>query len=377
MLQIKNKRAREEHIDDEYVDDLAEEEEDNEAEDAFDVCPDEEMFDSMEEERRHVENLCNIDLTAAPAPPTPPTRALPEEHSYRGFDETPGVLSALGKLPSLDLAAANDRLKKDAESHMTSLISCGSFWKKLGDSTGNGTYGVGKSDRDKFERDLVRRMNCWMVELCTQGKETGIAVRFITKGGNYGVLVKSPRAMGEIFARFRVAAFNEEVEFARDHHQYSTGPSNRIKAKGLRWDSKAQEYKKPDSQLDFVNLFEIWRRHPDHATASTLGFIPKPKYLIDLQHPLMHDQLNSWAGFAPGFTREEVATYKDWESLRWFFNHLNFTWCDREEDFVYLLKKWAQKMQMPWLKQSVSEGVGGRQGVGKTAVFLLLGKIIG
>lgn len=52
-------------------------------------------------------------------------------------------------------------------------------------------------------------------------------------------------------------------------------------------------------------------------------------------------------------------------------------WCDNDVEFVYLIKKWAQKLQFPWLKQEICEAVGGDEGTGKTSVFLILGKIIG
>lgn len=56
---------------------------------------------------------------------------------------------------------------------------------------------------------------------------------------------------------------------------------------------------------------------------------------------------------------------------------MNYVWCDTETEFVYLIRKWAQKLQRPWLKQEVCEAVGGDEGTGKTSVFLILGKIIG
>lgn len=41
------------------------------------------------------------------------------------------------------------------------------------------------------------------------------------------------------------------------------------------------------------------------------------------------------------------------------------------------MKKWAQKVQQPWIKQEIADCISGKQGTGKSSIFLLFARIFG
>lgn len=112
---------------------------------------------------------------------------------------------------------------------------------------------------------------------------------------------------------------------------------------------------------------EMYRRYHDAANVTI-------KELSRFFHPTF---LNTFSGFTRGFSRDEVADFKNWNLIIPFILHLRFNWCANDSEFNYLLLWWATTIQRPWEKHGVALVVQGEQGIGKSSPIVAIMKGLG
>lgn len=230
-------------------------------------------------------------------------------------------------------------------------------------------------------------MNYWFGMVSENGRDTQILVRYITPFGNYGILLKTVHSLSVLFTGYRVPALDLDTQFKIDNHyvieNYGVIPKGTPK-------TKDGEYHKPAPQIVYKSLLEIWLEHPNKATYGKIIFDPRPPFL--LPHVSQRD-FNKWSGYSPGVSvfisakphtllvlqRRGGKLYRvgsfalviptpQLHMYAVYRDHLTrppnslffFAGCDNDEEFCYLIKKWAQKFQLPWLKQEVADAIGGK-----------------
>lgn len=204
---------------------------------------------------------------------------------------------------SINLQLANEReLQKDALYMEASINAFCRKWCELDAQLKK--YALSVHGRKKFEDELVNRMNSWIGLVTENSKDNSIVLRYITRQGNFGVLLKNKEAMRQMFECWKVRTYDKEKEFTRDNF-YITTTLKEMVPKGARKDPKTGEYIRPPSMLVLKSIFDIWWDHPNKKKYCKVYFSPKPHYLTAASN--RHD-LNTWSGYAPGYVTIEFAS---------------------------------------------------------------------
>ena len=124
----------------------------------------------------------------------------------------------------------------------------------------------------------------------------------------------------------------------------------------------------PMVKKDFITVADIWLESEEKLNYDNVYFNPS----MSNPHPRF---LNVWSGFR--YPEERVRDFDDWTIIRPFLNHLKWSWCDSEEQYVQLLRRLAYPLQNPGKKSGVVLAVGGEEGTGKTGILLKIKDIIG
>lgn len=114
-----------------------------------------------------------------------------------------------------------------------------------------------------------------------------------------------------------------------------------------------------------VNPFNIWLENFNRKDVDQIVFNPKD------DSPPNH--FNTWKGFA----LENTGEY-DIDEVQPVLDLVRDVWADGDEEFFnYVLNWFAHILQTPWEKNGVCIALQSMQGVGKTLLVSLIGKIIG
>lgn len=120
---------------------------------------------------------------------------------------------------------------------------------------------------------------------------------------------------------------------------------------------------------------EIWMKHNEKKTLSTIVFDPRPDSLNS-------NNLNIYQGMditvqeCKRFVEERGLDYKKW--IEPILNHIREIWCsDNRIVYNYVLKWMAHAITKPWIKMGVALVLVGSEGCGKSMIVNALGKCFG
>jgi hypothetical protein len=171
----------------------------------------------------------------------------------------------------------------------------------------------------------------------TEEKDPLIVQKTLVKN-SFDFKIKSIESFRKLFDLKKVpCCTNESCEIAK--HAYGSP----LKKQG-ELPSKKEE---PTLTLEFKTLAEIWLESTKHREFTSIVYNPRP---LKMQTSTEKKQFNAFKGFAPGFSRDDVLKYKDWDALVLFMNHIRYTWCDDNEQFAHVLSWMACILQKPWVK---------------------------
>ncbi len=141
---------------------------------------------------------------------------------------------------------------------------------------------------------------------------------------------------------------------------------DQLKETAVRSHFKKYTFKvKVDGKVVKINPFNIWLDNFNRKDVDKIVFNPKD------DSPPHH--FNSWTGF-----KYQNTGAFDHEKIQPFLDLIYDVWADGDEAFYnYALNWFAHILQKPWKKNGVCIALQSRQGVGKTLVVSLIGRIIG
>lgn len=95
--------------------------------------------------------------------------------------------------------------------------------------------------------------------------------------------------------------------------------------------------------------------------------------------------LNRWGGVAYSWAhvQSKIKSYKE-EGLEYctemcylILAHIRYCWCSTDEEYIWMVRWLAANLQRPGLVMGKVPVVAGKEGVGKTMIFHLLGRLLG
>ena len=114
-----------------------------------------------------------------------------------------------------------------------------------------------------------------------------------------------------------------------------------------------------------INPFDIWLDSIDRKDINTIVFNPKGD--------INDDEFNIWKGF-----KYKQKNKGDAEKIKPFLNHIKHIWADDDETtFNYILNWFSKLLQQPWKKNNICLVLHSIEGVGKSFILDMIGKIIG
>ena len=118
-------------------------------------------------------------------------------------------------------------------------------------------------------------------------------------------------------------------------------------------------------QLIKMNPFDLWFNHIDRKDINTIVFNPKGD--------VSKNEFNIWKGF--NIQKESEG---DPEKIKPFLNHILNIWSDGNEDtYNYILNWFSKLLQEPHKKNNICLVLHSIEGVGKSFILDMIGKIIG
>ena len=231
---------------------------------------------------------------------------------------------------------------------------------------------------DKLETAIVKKMNKWFGKINAGFSDLRIACRIVKKNC-FDFEFKTINGFKEFLSAYSIPTYNKE-DYAKikNYEKNRTDYLSNAEINPLPICKKIK-LNNGETQNKFIiriekkSIANIWLEHKHSASYERVVMNPRPSYFVNAARK---NELNQWGGYY--LHREAVKEYTDWSILVRLFNHINYTWCDNEQEFCYILAKMAIKLQKPWLKTGVCIGLGGDEGTGKTLIIdEFYGRIIG
>ncbi len=114
-----------------------------------------------------------------------------------------------------------------------------------------------------------------------------------------------------------------------------------------------------------TNPFDIWFNHIDRKDIDRIVFNPKG----DVED----NEFNIWKGF-----KYKKKAEGDECKIQDFLNHIRHIWAnDNEDTYNYILNWFSKLLQNPWKKNNICLVLHSIEGVGKSFILDMIGKIIG
>jgi len=114
-----------------------------------------------------------------------------------------------------------------------------------------------------------------------------------------------------------------------------------------------------------TNPFDIWFNHIDRKDIDRIVFNPKG----DVEE----NEFNIWKGF-----KYKKKNDGDCCKIQHFLNHIKHIWANDDEDtYNYILNWFSKLIQTPWKKNNICLVLHSIEGVGKSFILDMIGKIIG
>lgn len=179
----------------------------------------------------------------------------------------------------------------------------------------------------EWEKETVAKMNQWCGRLQFQGQEPRIAVHY--KNDNcYQFKLMSVQAFKALFYGLEVATYNKKDVaniklYDPDRHESMFFDTIKVRINPpMRMKKNAKGEHEPDRHVDLqiVNIADLWLDHPSAACYYREVCNPRP---CGFRKAALSTDLNTWTGFQ--FNRTQVAPFKNWEKLRFLFNHIRYT----------------------------------------------------
>jgi hypothetical protein len=240
---------------------------------------------------------------------------------------------------------------------------------------------------DRFTDALVKKMNDFVGQINFSAQDTKIAVRYLKQNNSFGFYFKTVEGFKTMLSHIKITVYNEaDLHAVENYDRHRTrvmyagrrvnlNPILKKQTTRATTNEEDQTVSKVQLRLEEVSIALIWLRHKNHAIFNQMVCNPRP---MNFKGRALPTDLNTWAGFAPGFTRDEVKSFTEWDLMMPLFNHLNYSMVETESQFVDMLSRTCLFLQQPYLKQGVCICIGGPEGTFKTAFFNdLLGRIIG
>ncbi|MAB50943.1 MAG: hypothetical protein CMG80_04250 [Marinobacter sp.] len=120
-----------------------------------------------------------------------------------------------------------------------------------------------------------------------------------------------------------------------------------------------------DKKTKKINPFDVWLESIDRKNVDRIVFNPKDD--------CDDNEFNIWKGFAYKQTDDcDVTKIQKW------LDHIKSIWADDDETtFEYILNWFARILQQPWKKNNICLVLHSIEGVGKSFILDMIGKIIG
>lgn len=114
-----------------------------------------------------------------------------------------------------------------------------------------------------------------------------------------------------------------------------------------------------------INPFDVWLESIDRKNVDRIVFNPK--------NDCLENEFNIWKGFSYKQTGEcDVSKIQKW------LDHIKSIWADdNEATYEYILNWFARILQQPWKKNNICLVLHSIEGVGKSFILDMIGKIIG
>ena len=120
-----------------------------------------------------------------------------------------------------------------------------------------------------------------------------------------------------------------------------------------------------EEDMTLTNPFNIWMANIDRKDVDKIVFNPKNNHT--------ETEFNIWKGYKYQNTAPPVL-----EKLKYFLNHLKHIWADDDEPtYNYILNWFSKIIQTPWKKNNICLVLHSVEGVGKSLILDMIGKIIG
>jgi len=114
-----------------------------------------------------------------------------------------------------------------------------------------------------------------------------------------------------------------------------------------------------------INPFNLWLNHIDRKNVDTIIFNPTGE--------CQDNEFNIWRGF-----KIEKTGVCDQEKIQKWLNHIKNIWADGDlKTYDYILNWFAKILQTPWKKNNICLVLHSVEGVGKSLILDMIGKIIG
>jgi len=120
-----------------------------------------------------------------------------------------------------------------------------------------------------------------------------------------------------------------------------------------------------DKKTEKINPFDVWLSSEDRKNVDKIVFNPLNNHSIN--------EFNIWRGFEIKNTNEyNLDNISDW------LNHIRHIWADDDENtYEYILNWFAKILQTPHKKNNICLVLHSVEGVGKSIILDMIGKIIG
>jgi hypothetical protein len=287
---------------------------------------------------------------------------------------------------SLNLVAMNMKANQIQEAVRTGdafIIQKAKYW--MSESQNTQLYPTTIEGRTAYEEWVISEANKFMTAVHYLHKDSSmICTRWVKPNGEWNFYTKSPRGMKDLFQGINIHVIDQERQKLRHLVENTFDPSTAVLPKEavklMKKDPETQTYKLPPlsafkEQLLQENLFDFWLAHPMHSRREAIVFNPRPP-----NHPEACDDsrfLNSWKGMGKGFSRDDVKEEKDWNLLIPILNHLRWSLCENDAQYIHLIAFISHLFKHPWIKMETTPSFHGAQGSGKSLFWTLIGRMIG
>lgn len=124
-------------------------------------------------------------------------------------------------------------------------------------------------------------------------------------------------------------------------------------------------FKLEEDDKNLTNPFKLWFSNIDRKDVDRIVFNPKGDCAFN--------EFNIWKGFDYKKTGEGNP-----EKIQKWLDHIKHIWADDDEDtYEYILNWFARILQQPWKKNNICLVLHSIEGVGKSFILDMIGKIIG